>query len=131
MFIPGELPSSCQIRGGYIKGAMFPFDFRLFTHEVSHNSILVDPWGTPHDVEEEDTRYIITTSQLKMWKQYESWEDYKTKFKENNLELSINSYANPPKEEVTFSYQFLQTLPYNTDITELCKSAIKSKSCWI
>ena len=27
--IPGELPSSCQIRGGYIKGAMFPFDFRL------------------------------------------------------------------------------------------------------
>ena len=36
------------------------------------------------------------------------------KFKENNLELSINSYANSPKEEVTFSYQFLQTLPYNT-----------------
>ena len=125
MFIPGELPSSCQIRGGYIKGAMFPFDFRLFTHEISHNSILIDPWGTPHDVEEEDIRYIITTSQLKMWKQYESWEDYKTKFKENNLELSINSYANPPKEEVTFSYQFLQTLPYNTDITELCKSAIE------
>ena len=51
MFIPGELPSSCQIRGGYIKGAMFPFDFRLFAHEISHNSILVDPWGTPHDVE--------------------------------------------------------------------------------
>uniref|UniRef100_UPI003FEFF3E2 RNA dependent RNA polymerase n=1 Tax=Lachnospira eligens TaxID=39485 RepID=UPI003FEFF3E2 len=125
MFIPGELPSSCQIRGGYIKGAMFPFDFRLFTHEVSHNSILIDPWGTPHDVEEEDIRYIITISQLKMWKQYESWEHYKAKFKENNLELSINSYANPPKEEVTFSYQFLQTLPYNTDITELCKPAIE------
>lgn len=125
MFIPGELPSSCQIRGGYIKGAMFPFDFRLFTHEVSHNSILVDPWGTPHDVEEEDIRYIITTSQLKMWKQYNSWEEYKKKFKENNLELSINSYANPPKEEVTFSYQFLQTLPYNTNITELCKPAIE------
>ena len=34
MFIPGELPSSCQIRGGYIKGAMFPFDFRLFAHEI-------------------------------------------------------------------------------------------------
>ena len=80
MFIPGELPSSCQIRGGYIKGAMFPFDFRLFTHEVSHNSILVDPWGTPHDVEEEDTRYIITTSQLKMWKQYESWDPSSTIF---------------------------------------------------
>ena len=81
--------------------------------------------GEPHDVEEENIRYIITTSQLKMWKQYESWEHYKAKFRENNLELSINSYANPPKEEVTFSYQFLQTLPYNTDITELCKPAIE------
>lgn len=125
MFIPGELPSSCQIRGGYIKGAMFPFDFRLFAHEVSHNSILVDPWGTPHDVEKEDIRYILTTSQLKMWKQYSSWEEYKKKFKENNLKLSINAYAEPPKEEVTFSYQFLQTLPYNTDITELCQPAIE------
>lgn len=125
MFIPGELPSSCQIRGGYIKGAMFPFDFRLFAHEVSHNSILVDPLGTPHDVEKEDIRYILTTSQLKMWKQYSSWEEYKKKFKENNLKLSINAYAEPPKEEVTFSYQFLQTLPYNTDITELCQPAIE------
>ncbi len=125
MFIPGELHSSCQIRGGYIKGAMFPFDFRLLCHDVAHNSILTDAWGKKHDVEAEDIRYILTTSQLKMWKQYDSWEDYKTKFKENNLELSINSYANLPKEEVTFSYQFLQTLPYNTDITELCKSAIE------
>ena len=125
MFIPGELHSSCQIRGGYIKGAMFSFDFRLLCHEVAHNSVLIDAWGEKHDVEAEDIRYILTTSQLKMWKQYDSWEDYKTKFKENNLELSINSYANPQKEEVTFSYQFLQTLPYNTDITELCKSAIE------
>ncbi len=124
MFLPDELPSSCQIRGGYIKGAMFPFDFRLFTHEISHNSILVDAWDKPHDVEEEDIRYIITTSQLKMWSQYKSWEDYKTKFKENNLELSINSYANSPKEEVTFSYQFLQTLPYSIDITQICKKAV-------
>ena len=127
MFIPGELPSSCQIRGGYIKGAMFPFDFRLFTHEVSHNSILVDPWGTPHDVEEEDTRYIITTSQLKMWKQYESWEDYKTKFKENNLELSINSYANPPKEEshslISF-YRHFRIIP----ILQNCASLLSNQS---
>ena len=60
-----------------------------------------------------------------MWKQYSSWEEYKKKFKENNLKLSINAYAEPPKEEVTFSYQFLQTLPYNTDITELCQPAIE------
>ena len=124
MFLPGELPSSCQIRGGYFKGAMFPFDFRLFINQVSHNSIISDAWGDMVDVEKKDIRFILTTSQLKMWKEYDSWEEYKEEFRKNKLKLSINSYANLVKETVTFAYQYLQTLPYNTDISELCKLAI-------
>ncbi|MDD7378257.1 MAG: hypothetical protein SO445_03920 [Lachnospiraceae bacterium] len=124
MFLPGELPSSCQIRGGYFKGAMFPFDFRLFSNKVAHNSVIPDAWGDMVDVEKEDIRFVLTTSQLKMWKEYDSWEEYKKYFRENNLKLSINSYANPPKEEVTFAYQYLQTLPYGTDISQLCKPAV-------
>lgn len=58
MFLPGELPSSCQIRGGFIKGAMFPFDFRKFATEVAHNTVITDVWGTQHDIEQEDERYI-------------------------------------------------------------------------
>ena len=128
MFIPGELPSSCQIRGGYFKGAMFPFDFRLFINQVAHNPIITDAWGDMVDVEKEDIRFILTTSQLKMWKEYDSWEEYKEEFKKNKLKLSINSYANPAKETVTFAYQYLQTLPYGTDISELCKPAIDDLS---
>ncbi len=124
MFLPGELPSSCQIRGGFFKGAMFPFDFRLFASKVAHNFIISDAWGNIVDVEKEDIRFILTTSQLKMWKNYESWEEYKGEFKKNKLKLSINSYANPVKKEVAFAYQYLQTLPYNTDISALCKSAV-------
>ena len=124
MFMPGELQSSCQIRGGYFKGAMFPFDFRLFAHDVAHNSVIPDAWGDMVDIEKEDIRFVLTTSQLKMWKEYDSWEEYKKYFRENNLKLSINSYANPPKEEVTFAYQYLQTLPYGTDISQLCKPAV-------
>lgn len=124
MFLPGELPSSCQIRCGYFKGAMFPFDFRLFANKVANNSIIVDAWGKAVDVEKEDIRFLLTTSQLKMWKEYDSWEEYKKYFNENDLKLSINSYANPPKEEVTFAYQYLQTLPYNTDISKICEPAI-------
>ncbi len=30
MFIPGTFPCSCQIRGGWLKGAVFPFDFHKF-----------------------------------------------------------------------------------------------------
>lgn len=125
MFLPGELPSSCQIRGGYFKGAIFPFDFRQFAVQEAHNSVITDAWGNRVDVEKEDIRFIMTASQLKMWKEYDSWEEYKKEFKRNRLKLSINSYANPPKESVSFSYQYLQTLPYDTDISELCKPAIE------
>lgn len=124
MFLPGELRSSCQIRGGYFKGALFPFDFRLFVNQVSHNPIITDAWGDRADVEKEDIRFILTTSQLKMWKEYDSWEEYKEEFRKNKLKLSINSYANPAKAIVTFAYQYLQTLPYGTDISEFCKPAI-------
>lgn len=124
MFLPGELPSSCQIRGGYFKGAMFPFDFRRFANQIANNTIICDAWGNAVDIEKEDIRFIFTTSQLKMWKEYDSWDEYKKLFRENGLKLSINSYANPHKKISSFSYQYLQTLPYDTDISELCKLAV-------
>lgn len=123
MFLPGELPSSCQIRSGYFKGALFPFDFRLFAKEVACNTIILDAWGNTVDIEKQDIRFIFTTSQLKAWKQYLSWEDYKKAFRNNEIKLSINSYANPAKDTVTFAYQYLQTLPYGCDIKKLCAPA--------
>lgn len=123
MFLPGELPSSCQIRSGYFKGAIFPFDFRLFAKNVANNTIIPDAWGKEIDVEKEDIRFLFTTSQLKMWKQYGSWDEYKKAFNDNNIKISINSYANPAKETVTFAYQYLQTLPYGCDIKKICSPA--------
>lgn len=123
MFLPGELPSSCQIRSGFFKGAMFPFDFRLFANTIAHNTKIPDAWGDEMDVEGQDIRYLFTTSQLKMWKMYPSWEAYKKAFKENKIKISINSYANPAKDTVTFAYQYLQTLPYGCNIKNLCAPA--------
>lgn len=121
MFLPGELPSSCQIRSGFFKGAIFPFDFRRFAVEVVNNTVITDAWGDTVDIVRDDIRFIFTTSQLKMWKFYSSWNEYKQKFKENGIQLSINSYANPAKDEVALSYQYLQTLPHGCDIEKLCK----------
>lgn len=125
MFLPGEIEASCQIRSGYFKGAMFPFDFRQFSCEVAHNAKILDAWGNEVDVEENDIRFIFTTSQLKMWKMYDSWEEYKRLFKENNLQITINSYANPAKEVSTFAYQYLQTLPYGSNVEGICTKAKK------
>lgn len=125
MFLPGELPSSCQIRSGYFKGAMFPFDFKAFANEIAHNTVICDAWDNLVDIEKEDVRFVFTTSQLKMWKEFDSWEEYKNFFRENGLKVSINSYANPAKEYVNFAYQYLQTLPYGTDITPICELSVE------
>ena len=49
MFLPGVFPQSCQIRGGWIKGAIFPFDFRQFIIEKQKEGIaenvIKDMWG--------------------------------------------------------------------------------------
>ena len=123
MFLPGELPSSCQIRSGYFKGAMFPFDFRAFTKEIAQNTVVIDAWGKEIDIEQEDIRFIFTTSQLKMWKMYSSWDAYKEAFKNSKIKISINSYANPPKEIVNSAYQYLQALPYGSSIEGICGKA--------
>lgn len=123
MFLPGKLPSSCQIRGGYFKGAIFPFDFKKFATEVAHNTKIKDAWGNEFDIEKDNIEYIFTTSQLKMWKMYESWDDYKRQFKKHKLKLSINSYAPLVKDTVNFSYQYLMTLPFGCNIEKLCSEA--------
>lgn len=115
IFLPGVLPSSGQIRGGWFKGALFPFDFRKFIEvnkEKGASPIVPDIYGKPHDIIEEDIQCIMTGSQLKMWKYYKDWDEYKKAFNENGCAIYINNLAHEPEENATvrLSYQFLQTI---------------------
>lgn len=135
MFLPGVLPSSAQIRCGHLKGALFPFDFRKFLMQDEAEGIRPDPvikdaWGDTHDVIKEDIQVIFTASQMKMWKYYDSWEEYKTAFHENDMHIAINKFADTePKGYAKTSYQFIQTLSSEklTDekIAELCADTVE------
>lgn len=135
MFLPGVLPASAQIRCGHLKGALFPFDFRKFLLQekvegIKPSPIIRDAWGKIHNVIEEDIKVILTASQLKMWKYYNSWDDYKEAFTKNSMKIAINKFADTnPKGWVKSSYQFLQTLSSEklTDemIENLCKDTIE------
>ena len=135
MFLPGILPASAQIRCSHLKGAIFPFDFRKFLEQdevegIEPNSIIKDAWGDIHDVIKEDIQVIFTASQLKMWKYYESWEEYKKAFRANGMKISINKFADTePKGYAKTSYQFIQTLSSEklTDerLAELCADTIE------
>ena len=135
MFLPGVLPASAQIRCSHLKGAIFPFDFRKFLGQdevegVKPNPVIKDAWGKVHDVIKEDIQVIFTASQLKMWKYYDSWEEYKKAFHENGMKVSINKFADTePKGYAKTSYQFIQTLSSEklTDekLAELCADTIE------
>ena len=135
MFLPGVLPASAQIRCSHLKGAIFSFDFRKFLEQdevegIKPEPVIKDAWENMHDVIKEDIQVIFTASQLKMWKYYDSWEDYKRVLHENGMRISINKFADTePKGYAKTSYQFIQTLSSEklTDekLVELCADTIE------
>lgn len=137
VFLPGVLPYSCQIRCGHIKGCLFPLDFRKFLQldEVEGripSAIIPDAWGERHDVIKENIKIILTASQVKMWKYYDSWEKLKEAYNSCGKKIAINNFAEDSKGWEKNAYQFLQTLDRDklTDdrIKELCVDTVKRLS---
>ena len=134
IFLPGKgvLPRTGQIRGGYFKGCLFPFDFEKFIHSRSDSSSKIkDIYGDEVDVIEQGIKVIFTGSQFKMWKYYKDWETFKKTFRECGCKIVLNNLAHTPSKnaEVFLTYQFLQTLPRDkfTDeaIELLCAKTVK------
>lgn len=132
IFMPGTFPCSCQIRGGWLKGAVFPFDFHKFIEKYRDELSAVhmkDAWGSPVTVDEFlNAKMILTDSQLKMRKYYTSMQEYRECFKKAGLSITINNCAHQPASEVKVAYQPFQTIPRKnlTDeaIEQLAKKTI-------
>lgn len=120
----GVLPRTGQIRGGYFKGCLFPFDFVRFIQSRSDStSEIIDIYGNKINVIEKGIKVIFTGSQFKMWKYYKDWESFKTIFKETGCRIVLNNLAHTPvkNSEVLLTYQFLQTLPQDKFTEEAMK----------
>lgn len=114
IMLPSISTKSRMIRLSWMKGLLVPFDFLQFikiNKEKYPNCHLVkDIYGDVHDVISEDISIIFTESQFKLYKYYKNWEDYKTKYKENNC---IAGYCNEEPDNIKnakLNYQMLQTL---------------------
>lgn len=114
IFMPGTFPCSCQIRGGWLKGAVFPFDFHKFIEKYKDKlsaANMIDAWGNPVTVEEFlNAKMILTDSQLKMRKYYTSMQEYRECFKKAKLSITVNNCAYQAKSEVKVAYQPFQTI---------------------
>lgn len=135
MFIPGTFPCSCQIRGGWLKGAIFPFDFHAFLilYQDKLSEIhMKDAWDKKLNIDDFlKAKLILTDSQLKMRKYYKSMEDYRQKFKESEMSITVNNWAHEPGKsaEVRVAYQPFQTIPRQNmteeAIEKLCEKTIR------
>ena len=112
----------------WVKGLMIYFPFDEFIKEkCDGNAIVTDIYGQDHDILAEDIRYIFTKSQFKLYKYYDSWEEYKQKFKENQCEACYCNLEEADRPPARINYQMLQTLSDITDdeIQRLVRKSVK------
>ncbi len=123
----------CNLRNAFTKGMVFPFDIVKFAEVVNGASaenpdryFIEDVWGTKRDIR--DAQLIITESQLKLWKSYDSWEHYYTSCLENKYTFRVAKTAANYEEmdEVRqLNYQFIAPLKLtHEDVKDLVKPTV-------
>lgn len=120
MMLPKVSNKNMMTRIPWVKGLLAVFPFDKFIREKRKGEykdcgIIKDIYGTEHDILKEGIEIIFTKSQFKMWKFYESWEEYKQKFKEFKCTAGIcNVEEDKDLNKAKINYQMIQTL---TDMT--------------
>ena len=104
-----------MVRLPWVKGLLGSFDYVKFIEENNCSPIIKDIYGKEHDVIAEDIQIIFTKSQFKMYKYYDSWEQYKEYYKRYNCSAGYTNLEEDKIKDATINYQMLQTL---TDITD-------------
>lgn len=111
---------SLMVRLPWVKGLLVPFPFDKFIREHNRKNpnnkcgTVKDIYGKTYNILEDGIEVIFTKSQFKMWKYYDSWEEYQIKYKKYHCQAG---YCNEEPEvfgNAKLNYQMLQTL---TDIT--------------
>ena len=114
-----------MVRLPWVKGLLGSFDYVKFIQENNCSPIIKDIYGKEHNVIDEDIQIIFTKSQFKMYKYYDSWEQYKEYYKKYNCSAGYTNVEEDKIKDATINYQMLQTL---TDITDEEINTIIEKS---
>lgn len=116
--------SGVNTRYAWNKGMLFTFDFVDFADKISKNYLVTDAWGEKRDVREAEV--LLTTSMLKLWDSYSSWEDYYKNCVENGYQFSIAKATPNELENVrNMNYQFLQSYEFTPrELYKICRPTI-------
>lgn len=118
--------SGCNLRGlPWTKGMVFTMDYLVFGESIAKNFYIKDAWGDMRDIRESEL--IITTSMLKLWDSYSSFEDYWSNVKKYHYQISIAKTAPARLDECrSTNYQFLQNYHLTPEeVTELVRPTVE------
>lgn len=109
----GDKPlSGVNTRCSFLKGMLFTVPFKQFAEEVAHTYKIMDAYGVERDIRDADA--IVTTSMLKLWDSYPSYEAYYENCIKNGYEFAIaKSTPHKLRNVHTTNYQYLQDFNLN------------------
>ena len=139
----GKEQKNQMVRLPWIKGLLGVFDFKKFIEVNGCSPKITDVYGKTWDIIEDDIQVIFTKSQTKMWKYYDSWEQYKEYYKHYNCTAGYTNKEEDKIKNATINYQMLQTLTAanedeidnlisqsNNKLKNLCSSVESMKSAF-
>lgn len=112
-----------MVRLPYVKGLMGVIDYIKLCKEWGIKPIVKDIYGKEYNIIDDDIQFIFTKSQFKMWKYFDSWQEYQDNFEKYGCEAC---YCNEEEEDIPdakINYQMLQTLfdMKQDEINKLCE----------
>lgn len=120
------LPSGVCLRNAWLKGMLYPFPIMEFADEIADGDYMVqDIWGEWHDIRDIDL--IVNESSLKLWKCYNSIDDYIAAYRDSGYGFAVTKITPEVLEyQRMTNYQYLQSYELSEeDIRELCEPTIK------
>ena len=118
-----EISSGVCARCAFLKGMLFTFDFKEFSTAIAHKTTVIDAWGQERDVMDADV--IITTSQLKLWDAYDSYESYYDNCTRYGYDFRLTKVSDELDESRNLNYQFTQSYYLDdNDIDELISPTV-------
>lgn len=118
------IPCSFVVRSCFIKGNLATFDFKDYAHQHGITTIR-DRWGKEYNIDDIDV--LLSESQFKTYKYYNSWEEYCKYAEEGMIHWGVARYNRDVDDEyVPANYQYIQALTLTKeDIHELVQPTIQ------
>lgn len=126
MISPELTDRNFMVRLPWTKGLLGVFPFKEFIKEKGCSSKVKDIWGKEWDIFEDNIQIIFTKSQLKMAAYYNSWDDYKQRFKKYGCHAGKCNVEEDYYKKASINYQMIQSfIDYNdNELKKMCADSV-------